>query len=361
MSHLTVFKNYYIDRILYFVIYSFYRETEKEVERMTDLNRAIIPHTNVFGPMLERFAAFQYPIAVRYHNYQVYFLHESHLHDYPQMWYCLKGTYTHTVDDVEFACSPGSVVIVPPGVFHKFEISADKPTEIICMEGTFFFFDKMQEPARTNMVTNLFCPQFGDELGFTPTRFVMLPDSERACAEGLLLSLCKIDYRRGVTNISNVCQKIGDFFSLPSFALSDTQRKSAEAFIRNKLSPMMDAISYMNKNYAKKIHREELIGISTLCQTDFFRLIKKIVGTTYARYLQMIRLRRAQTMISFSTFSFSYIADNCGFGSWRYLSRLFKQHFGITMQEERKKRNALVKRYPNMIMTREYWEKLNIE
>lgn len=328
---------------------------------MSDLKKQSTPAARTIGTMFGTFSKFHHPVSIRRAKYLSHFLNKNHRHDFPQVWYCVSGSYVHTVDDKNFNCGPGSVVIAPPGVFHCYEVSGEEPVELICLHGTFFFFNETQWSGKTNTIANMFCAQFGEELGFSPPRFATLSGDEKARADDLLLNLCKIDYERNVPNIESVRKKIGEFFSLPSFALSDAQQKRAEHFIRNKLSPMMDAISYMNKNYAEKIHREELIRISTLCQTDFFRLMKKITGTTYALYLQIVRIKRAQTMITFSTFSFSYIADKCGFGSRTYMGKLFKKYYGLTMHEERKNRNRLVKQYPSMIMTHEFWEKTNIE
>ncbi|MBE6912861.1 MAG: AraC family transcriptional regulator [Ruminococcaceae bacterium] len=328
---------------------------------MAELRKLPIIYDKVLSPMFNDLSRFYYPVAVRYVKYTKHFLGEYHRHDFPQVWYCVSGTYIHAVGDEDYICGPGSVVIVPPGVFHCYEISSDKPVELIALEGTFFFFKETQSAMRASIIANMFCNQFSDELGFAPPRFVTLSGDEKTQADKLLSDLCKKDYTRNIPNIDNVHKKIGDFFSMPTFALTTAQRKRAECFILNKLSPIMDAILYMNENYAKKIHTEELLRISSLCHTDFFRLMKKTVGTTYALYLQMLRVKRAQIMITFSTFSFSYIANKCGFGSQSYLGRLFKEYYGLTMHEERKKRNSLVDQFPFMIMTHEFWERTNIE
>ncbi len=320
-----------------------------------------IIYDKVITPMYNVFSHFHYPVAVRYVKYTKYFLGEYHCHDFSQVWYCVSGTYIHAVGDEDHICGPGSVVIASPGVFHCYEISGDEPVELICLEGTFFFFKKAQGAVRTNIIANMFCTQFSEELGFAPPRFVTLSGEEKAQADKLLFELCKNDYTRNIPNIDNVHKKIGEFFSIPAFALTSVQQKRVEHFIHNKLAPLMDAIAYMNTNYAKKIHSEELLRISSLCHTDFFRLMKKTVGTTYALYLQMLRIKHAQTMTTFSTFSFSYIADKCGFGSQSYLGRLFKEYYGITMHEERKKRKMNMERFPYMIMTHEFWNKTTIE
>ena len=320
-------------------------------------NLKISRQNGLINAMFSVFSQFHYPIAVRYVKYTEFLGDSYHHHDFPQVWYCLSGKYTHIVDDTVYECKGGSMVIVPPGSFHNYAIEQGNTTELICFECTYFFFSDFSEPHRTNIISNMFCQHFSEELGFSRKILIEFSGEERAELEKLLISLSKEDYKRKIVDFDAVKRKIKKIFSLPSFALEDTERKKATAFILNKLTPLMDSIDYMNKNYSKKIHREELIKISTLCQTDYFKLIKKIVGTTYSIYLQMIRLRRAQTMITFGTFSFTYIADKCGFGNRTYMGNVFKKYYGKTMTEDRAEREKHIAEYPHMIMTHEFWEK----
>ncbi len=316
-----------------------------------------IRHGGLIGTMFGVFSQFHYPLAVRYVKYSDYPGDEYHHHDFPQVWYCLSGKYTHIVDDTVYECEGGSMIIVPPGSFHNYAVEPGNTTELICLEGTYFFFSEFAEPHRTDIITNIFCHHFSEELGFPREYFIEFHSEEREELERLLIALSKEDYKRKISDFGSVKSKIGKLFSLPTFSLTEEQHRNAKAFISNKLTPMMNSIEYMNKNYSKKIHREELIKISTLCQTDYFKLIKKIVGSTYSIYLQMIRLRRAQTMITFSTFSFTYIADKCGFGNRTYMGKLFKKYYGKTMSEDRDGRDEHIAAYPHMIMTHEFWDK----
>lgn len=314
-------------------------------------------HNDLIGAAFGVFSQFYYPLAVRYVKYSEYFCGDYHHHDFPQVWYCLSGKCTHIVDDTVYECERGTMIIVPPGSHHNYVVPSDGTAELICLEGTYSFFSDFSEPNRTSVITNMFCHHFREELGFTREYCIRFCDSERAALEKLLISLTEEDYTRKVGNIESVRTKISKIFSLPSFSLEESEAAKASSFIKNKLTPMMDSIEYINKNYSKKIHREELIKISTLCQTDYFKLIKKIVGTTYSIYLQMIRLRRAQTMITFSTFSFTYIADKCGFGNRTYMGKVFRKYYGRTMSEDRAELDMHIAQYPHMIMTHEFWEK----
>ncbi len=314
-------------------------------------------HNGLIGSAFGVFSQFYYPLAIRYVKYAEYFCGDYHHHDFPQVWYCLSGKYTHIVDDDIYECESGSMIIVPPGSRHNYCIESGNATELICLEGTYSFFLSFGDTHSTNAITNMFCQHFRDELGFPRKYFLNFDGQEKATLEKLLVSLSAEDYKRKIENIESVKTKICKIFSLPSLALNENEEKKAYLFIKNKLTPMMDSIEYMNKNYSKKIHREELIKISKLCQTDYFKLIKKIVGTTYSIYLQMIRLRRAQTMITFSTFSFTYIADKCGFGNRTYMGKVFMKYYGRTMSEDRSELELHMAQYPHMIMTHEFWDK----
>lgn len=320
-------------------------------------NLKISQQNGLISAMFSVFSRFYYPIAIRYVKYTEHHCDSYHHHDFPQVWYCLSGKYTHIVGDTVYECKGGSMVIVPPGTFHNFAVERGSTTELICFECTYFFFSDFKEPHRTNIITNIFCQHFSSELGFSRKTHIEFRGEERKELEALLLSLSKEDYKQKIVDFDSAKKKIGKIFTLPTFSLNEVEQKKAENFIKNKLTPLMDSIDYMNKNYSKKIHREELIKISTLCQTDYFKLIKKAVGTTYSLYLQMIRLRRAQTMITFSTFSFTYIADKCGFGNRTYMGNVFKKYYGRTMTEDRAEREKHIAEFPYMIMTHEFWEK----
>ena len=314
-------------------------------------------HNDLIGTAFGVFSKFYYPIAVRLVKYIEHDADSYHRHDFPQIWYCLSGKYTHIVEDTVYECESGSMIIVPPGVHHNYAVELGNTTELICFECTYSFLSGFNESQRTNIIANIFCQHLCDEIGFSREYFIKFNGDERNALEKLLLSLCQEDYKHKIADFDAVKRKIGKLFSLPSFSLDDEQFKKANTFIKNKLDPMMASIEYMNKNYSKKIHREELIKISTLCQTDYFKLIKKIVGTTYSIYLQMLRLRRAQTMITFSTFSFTYIADKCGFGNRTYMGKVFKKYYGRTMSEDRAELDIHLAQYPYMVMTHEFWDK----
>ena len=65
-----------------------------------------------------KFLALRYPVFIKYYIYPPMHRNPMHNHDFPQLWYCLNGRYQHRVGDCIYECGKGSVVIIPPGVFH---------------------------------------------------------------------------------------------------------------------------------------------------------------------------------------------------------------------------------------------------
>ncbi len=100
------------------------------------------------------------------------------------------------------------------------------------------------------------------------------------------------------------------------------------------------------------------IELSGLCQTDYFRYIKRIVGTTFSTYLQRLRVRHAIVLATFSPYSLSYIADICGFGDLSYMENRIKKYTEKKRlpRDMRRDRKDYIKTFPLMIMTRDNYE-----
>ncbi|MBQ6698220.1 MAG: helix-turn-helix transcriptional regulator [Oscillospiraceae bacterium] len=149
---------------------------------------------------------------------------------------------------------------------------------------------------------------------------------------------------------------INEFFSLPELVLDDEKRARVSKVRDEKLIPIIRTVVYMNKNFSKKIHCEDLLKISQMCRTDFYTLIKKTVGEKYSIYLQKIRVFRAHRALGFTDYSFSYIADMCGFGSVTYFGKCYKKYRGYTPKEERAALNELRERYSGIRISHEFFE-----
>ena len=284
-----------------------------------------------------------------------------HLHDFPQIWYCVSGEYRHYIENVLYSCKPGSLLIIPPGTGHAFDTAPEKTPKLICLQGSHFFFNKLPEPYRTNLITNIFLPSFSKELGFSIPLAHQLDGNIRDEFESVLLHLSDYDYQRSIPNISHLRLLVGKLFSLPQFEICGKERNKAQRLIESKLDPLMNVLLYINKNFAEKISSEELIKISMMSYSEFFKYFKKLTGVTFTEYIGRLRVRRALSYVARTQYSFEYIADLCGFGDRTYLAKLFKKYHGITMTEERARQEITKKEYPFSVFSHDSINRVNLE
>ncbi len=347
-SYLTHFLYFSIDRHS-----NFCYNRKKEVTEMEENENFC-----GFSPMWDRFRAAEHPISTMRRYTEKKYNENLHFHDFPQIWYCAKGEYTHTVGDETFFCSAGSLIIVPSGVPHRFEI-ADEGSCILYQTNLLFnLFRNFSELSELQCAVFTFLPAFSRELRFEVKKEYILKDEEKAAADAVFNKLYEFDSSKSPRTQSSYKNLFFSLFTFSAFSLSDKARLRAEKFIREKFIPLLRTVYHMNINFGNKILREELVELSGLCQTDYFRYIKRIVGTTFSTYLQRLRVRHAIVLATFSPYSLSYIADICGFGDLSYMENRIKKYTEKKRlpRDMRRDRKDYIKTFPLMIMTRDNYE-----
>lgn len=285
---------------------------------------------NIVSGMWSKFRYTHHPISVRPNTFtdnSRKWDDEPHFHDFPHMWYCARGSYTHYIKDVAYNCSEGSFVIVPPGIKHDFITTDSEGCDLICIDLMFNFFNAPYEADQVNAITRLFLNEFSDIIGFSPKYVFELCEEEKAAADELFNELIKYDWKAPVLSYASVQKKLCKFFSSGVFELPEDILASAKKFLEKKFIPLLRTVYYINLNYNVKICKEELVELSGLSKTEYFNLIKKNVGCTYSTYLQMIRVRRAISALSGTNHPISYIANICGFGDVSYMEKRIKKYW----------------------------------
>lgn len=288
-------------------------------------------------PSYARFASFPLRFAVRKVTYTSDFISTYNFHDFPQVWYCEKGSYRHLIDGKSEIYNSGSFVIIPPGVYHGFEIFPDRETVLISIDGSFSFFKTLPEPHRTSIIAHMFLPRFSLPSTQTLKTVINFYDEEKDRFDAILNELCSYDYFLSSNDPEEIKALLIQLFAFPQFALPNDKISHYRSVIENKLAHLVSTCAHMHKNYSQKIYGNELVRISTLCQSEFYKYFKIFTGTTHSIYLQMIRIRHAFHLCVFSPFSLDYISDMCGFGNVTYMEKLLKKYYGAPAGELRKR------------------------
>jgi AraC family transcriptional regulator len=97
------------------------------------------------------------------------------------------------------------------------------------------------------------------------------------------------------------------------------------------------AKDYIESCYYEPLTLSALAEVACLSQHHFLRLFKEAFQLTPHRYLREIRLRRARRLIEEKNYAVVDACVSVGFENASSFSRLFKQHFGRSPREVRRK------------------------
>ena len=281
----------------------------------------------------KKFLDCRYPVLVDMRTYLSAQYNKFHNHDYPQAWYCMNGHYLHRIGDITYECEPGSVVVIPPGTYHTFNIPEGGFTKLIQINLSLNAFDGYPVDLYTNTIANLFMPAFSKKLGYHfPTYYQLCRDS---CAifEECASWLISLPLNHSEIERKHIFSKLERIFSLPEFALPESFGKQVSALYMRCVQPPIRAISFLNQHYQDKIVEADISRIAAVCRSDLCMYFKQFTGYTCFEYLLWLRLNYAMFYMAYTTYSLSYIADICGFSNPPHMSFVFKKYYGVTPSE----------------------------
>lgn len=282
----------------------------------------------------EKFANRKYPIhASRYQKVNEVTDSQMHLHDFPQIWYCYAGSYTHIIDGKPYHCEKGSLIVIPPSIYHDL-VYSEAYVDLLSMDIRWDFLSEFPKEKWLNPLFNLFSAVFRQELVYC----TMLSEDSQKIAEECLdwFDVLKFAPSENVDQ-KEMYERIETLFSLPELAVGENTYNKNNQIIQAQLMPILRLVSYLNNHYHEKIKEEDVLQAAGISRRGMFRYFKRIIGFSYSDYLQLLRVKHVYTYLRTSTYTLTYISDACGFCDVRYMTQVFKKYLGETPRTRRKK------------------------
>lgn len=105
----------------------------------------------------------------------------------------------------------------------------------------------------------------------------------------------------------------------------------------HNLNKIIPVIQYINSHYAEKISLDQIGHAVSMDKHYLCRLFRACTQSTIVDYINFLRLSRVVEQLDHSNSSISEAAYSSGFSSMQNFNRLFKQRYGCTPIEYRKK------------------------
>ena len=121
-----------------------------------------------------------------------------------------------------------------------------------------------------------------------------------------------------------------ELFELARPFMTDEENNQGDRKIKEMLV-------YIHEHFAESISVEQIANAAHVSKRVCFRLFQENLHMTPVEYMRSYRLRKACQMLSGSREPVTQVAYACGLGSSSYFGKVFREQFGCTPAEYRRK------------------------
>lgn len=116
-----------------------------------------------------------------------------------------------------------------------------------------------------------------------------------------------------------------------------SDRKDGPNHKSKAYAAVLDAVDYININFANQLRVEEISEMFNYSKYHFARLFKETTGFTLVEHITKRRCEHARLLLRDTQKSVSQICYECGFDTPSYFTKAFKKQYDILPSDYRKK------------------------
>lgn len=247
-----------------------------------------------------------------------------HWHEEIELVYLSKGTLQCAVGNRRFPLRKGEALFINTGIPHAFFEESGIPYEesdivfhprLIYGDVGSIFYEKYMLPLMR-------CPSmagfaFRKDLDWQREAALSIKEAVTVCRTKP--ELYEFTVREALTNVFTLLLRHN------SGELQQTEARSS--FLMERVKRMLD---YFHSHYQESISVEQLAKQANICKRECQRDFKKVLGLTPSQYFEQYRLAMSLRLLTESSCSIIEIADQCGFQSPSYFTKLFREKYGVT-------------------------------
>ncbi|MGN1167964.1 MAG: helix-turn-helix domain-containing protein [Lachnospiraceae bacterium] len=248
--------------------------------------------------------------------------------DHYSLSYLIQGDRTIITPTMTYTIHAGYVNAMAPYIYHQTVPASDLDYESIFIK----FSPQFMKP-----YTDQLGSQFLDQIF---SRFSMhFTEASRQKVYSLFCDLLEVSQKESAYREITLQSLL---FRLLILLLEESLHDEEANMRKTPLSPpILEAIFYMEKNYAQILHIETVAEVSGYAVSYFSRLFQEQMGHSFSEYLCSIRLRHVESLLLSTDKSITDIALETGFQYPGNMTSTFRQKVGMTPREYRKTRRKL--------------------
>lgn len=245
-----------------------------------------------------------------------------HYHSSAEIIQVTAGRILLLCGSAQAECRQGDLIFVPPSVVHK----VTSLTEDAAIRGVIY------EPAVMDMADLQL--SFSTLLASSQRMQYIIPYDHEG-REELCACIDQIHALYEDASVAARMQTVACLLQMEArlIRLFGLEENAADHRFR-KLLPVLD---YLKEHYAEKIQLAQLSSLIHVCDDRLIRLFREVTGETPIAWLTNLRMEACIKLLAATDDSVASIAEQTGFGSDTYMTRVFKQKLGTTPGQYRRR------------------------
>lgn len=248
-----------------------------------------------------------------------------HRHDAWELYYIVRGYGNRMAGDTLQPFSAGDVVLIPPGMFHRWIYepdSADDAGRVRYLMAAFShsFVERCMEvfPELRNRLAAVVFPTEALKFGAESSRTI----------RKILAGMNNLD------ELSRLCEM---FRLLPVvFTSSDHTFAGRPMRIERDVRRMQHICAYVMAHYVHTISLDDIAEEIGMNRSAFCSYFKRCKGVTFSQFVTQYRLNTACELLKHSQKQVSEICFTVGFNDLPHFIRVFRKAMGISPTAYRK-------------------------
>lgn len=270
-----------------------------------------------------------YPYAVYWWDGDTKFTVPLHWHPETEIIYLKKGTFTFTINMKEYVQEAPALIFISTEIIHSIQIDAENEEWALVFDLGMLSFENYD-----GIQYKIIRPLMEGEMHFPQ---ILRPEDEVwSEVAGLYEEMFKdamkkelsayLRVKAGLYNLIACLYRNGYLKNVVGIQEADT----------GKLDILKKVLSYIRKNYNKKLSINEIAGVAGMNAQYFCRFFKRNTGKTVTEYMNDIRINQAARRLSESEDKIIDVAGQCGYDNIGYFIKRFRQSKGISPSAYRK-------------------------
>ena len=254
---------------------------------------------------------------------QTFNMYKTHAHDNYELYYLESGRRDYFIGNRIVHIKAGDFVFVPSHTIHKTTSVSPEGHERFLINFTEDFFEYPLKKDVLNVFKDycLSIPEENKDMILEIFKKISDEYENQDTHSPILL-------KAYLSELFIILLRIGS----PIHSLNRIENKT-EIHIKKVLD-------LLDNNISSEITVDYAAKIAHLSKSHFEKNFRLLTGFTFVDYLNTMRIKRAQKLLSKTSKSITDIAFECGFNSSNYFITVFKSYNGITPFQFRKKENG---------------------